>query len=245
MQKKTLILGHLGLGDTIIMYGMVRYYAMGSDHVMYVAKKRYEKACTQLFSNLDNVDLLLVNDDADISPNFGADPAMLEGYERAGYDVVRIGLHASKNQKLPRDPVFARNFYYQVGLDPSMTHSFFDLRRSCEREVDLYKRVVRKHGLKYAVVHQDATRGLFVRPEHLPSNVSIYDVDDPEVRSDNIFDYCMVLEKAYEIHGMDSCFMLLADRLRNVRCPMTCHDYVRKLGTRPGLYRKNVRMLRS
>jgi len=243
--KNVLILGHLGLGDTLIMYGMVRYYAGCYDRVAYVAKRRYRNACEQLFANLDNVDVLYIEDDHEISPAFGANPEILRSYERNGFDVIRIGLHAPHGTPMPRDPVFAKNFYLQVGLDPSMTHALFEIERSREREIDLYRRVVRKHGLHYVVVHQDETRGLFVKPEHIPPRIPVYDVDDPEVRSDNIFDYCMVLEKAYEIHGMDSCFMLLADRLKDVRCPMTCHDYVRRLGTKCGLYKKTVRMIRE
>lgn len=36
-------------------------------------------------------------------------------------------------------------------------------------------------------------------------------VDDPSIRSDNITDYLLLIERAKEFHGVDSCFALLAD----------------------------------
>jgi len=89
-------------------------------------------------------------------------------------------------------------------------------------------------------VHQDVSRNLRIDRALLPDNVRVYDVHDPNVGSDNVFDYCLVLERARAFHFIDSCFGLLADRLPGVTCPMTCHAYARDVGTLPGLYRKPV-----
>ena len=235
--SKLLILPHMGLGDTIITCGMVRWFARLHEHVVYVCKKRYVTATTQLFADLPNVDILAVDDDHVISPAFGADGSLLRSFEARGYTLLRIGLHSDK--PVPSHPVFAHRFYLQAGLPPRMSHDLFHFSRNRAAEEALYRKVVKKHGGKYIVMHEDATRNLRIDRALLPVNVPIYDVHDPDVRSDNLLDYALVLEKARAFHGIDSCFALLADRLQ-LQGPAVCHAYARDVGTLPGLYTRPV-----
>ncbi len=217
--RKLLIMPHMGLGDTIIMCGMVRWFARS------------------LFADLPNVDILAVDDDHVISPAFGADGSLLREFETKGYALLRLGMHST--EKGPDHPVFAHRFYLQAGLSPSLSHSMFHFPRNTAAEEALYRNVVKKHGSRYIVLHEDATRNLRIDRALLPVNVPMYNVHDSEVRSDNLLDYSMVLERARAFHGIDSCFGLLADRLQ-LRGPHVCHAYARDVGTLPGLYKRPV-----
>jgi hypothetical protein len=97
-------------------------------------------------------------------------------------------------------------------------------------------------GPEYVFVHEDRARGLDIDRRHLPAGVPVFDAHDPLVRSDNILDYCMVMERAKELHCIDSCFALLADRLPGVTCPATCHAYARG-PVHDSLYAKDVAII--
>lgn len=238
MHEKILLMPHMGLGDTIVMCGMVRWFARTHSHVVYVCKTKYVKATTQLFADLPNVSVLAVEDDHVISPAFGADGTILDDFQTKGYAILRIGLHSSTPG--PKHPVFANRFYLQAGLSPDLSHALFHYPRNRRAEEALHRNVVKKYGTRYVVMHQDAKRKLLIDRGLLPSNVPVYDVDDPEVRSDNLLDYATVLENARAIHCIDSCFALLADRLPHLHGPMVCHAYARDVGTLPGLYKHPV-----
>lgn len=238
---KLLILPHMGLGDTIITCGMVRYFASMRERVIYVCKERYAKATTQLFADLPNVDLLVVKDDPDISPAFGADGMVLALYEAEGYTILRLGLHSENRHSWDnRKAIFSHQFYLDVQLPPSLSHTMFSFPRNVQAEEALYKRVVRAHGTKYVVLHEDVSRNLVVDRALLPSNISVYNVHDRDIRSDNLLDYALVLQNAHALHFIDSCFGLLADRLPTLAGPMICHAYARDVGTQPGLYARPV-----
>jgi hypothetical protein len=238
MRRKLLILPHMGLGDTVSMVGMVRRFARSYDHILYVCKAKYVKATSQMFADLPNVDLLAVDDDHVISPAFGADGTLLNGFQAQGYRLLRIGLHSKAPE--PTHPIFWHRFYLQAGLSPDLSHDLFHFPRNRRAEEALYRAVVKKHGTRYIVLHNDLSRNLVIDRALLPTNVPVYDIHDPEVRADNLLDYAMVLEKAHAIHCIDSCFALLADRLPRLQGPVVCHAYARDVGTLPGLYRHPV-----
>jgi len=208
---------------------------------VFACKRAYAPMlANNLFADLDGkVTLLPVDDDADISPRFGSDGALLREYIARGYEPLLIGLHNPNLNTRRHTAVFAHQFYEDVDMDPALSHTHFSgLRRDAAAEEALYARVVAKHGHEYVVMHQDAARGFHIDRRLLPTNLPVYDVHDPEVTTNNIFEYGLVLERARAVHGMDSCFLLLADRLPGVTCPLICHAYARDNSTLPGLYRK-------
>lgn len=239
---KLFILPHMGLGDMIVLAGMVRTLAEHTTELVMPVFPRNMRAARQLFQGL-HIDLLPVENDEDISPSFGADGTVLHAYADRGFRFLPLGLHATAKADWSRHPDFSHGFYIQAGMDHALSYSAFGLRRDPRAEAALYDRVVAKHGKDYVFLHEDAARGHRIVRALVKSELPVVDAHDPDVRSDNIFDYCLVMERARELHFMDSCFGLLADRLPGVICPMTCHAYARRNGTHPSLYAKPVRML--
>jgi hypothetical protein len=97
---KLLFVPHMGLGDTVVLAGLVRYIAERRDvqEIVYPVKKRYVEATGCLFDGIDNITLLPIEDDADISPKYqfprDADCSVIEDFVRRGYDLVVLGVHA-------------------------------------------------------------------------------------------------------------------------------------------------------
>ena len=240
---KLFFIPHMGLGDTVVLAGLVRYIAARPDveEIVYPVKKQYVTATEFLFDGIKNIELMEVKDDACISPRFGGTGDVIKDFENRGYDIVPWGLHVMS----PRDwsslhPDFSHCFYVQAGVEHAVSYTHFHPRRDLERERSLYDRVVAKLGPEYVFLHEDRARGFVIDRHLLPEGVPVFDAHDLEIHADNIVEYCTVMERAKELHFIDSCFALLADRLPGVACPTTCHAYAREGGVHESLYAKDV-----
>lgn len=243
---KLFVLSHMGLGDTLVLAGMLRFIAQhGVQDLVLPIKTQYLKATKHLFRGLSNLTLMPVEGDSQVSPAFGADGQVVGHFMHAGYRIILLGLHSGIGMTAweALHPDFSHRFYIQAGIDYAVSHSHFVLHRDMTSEQHLYDRVVAKLGKEYIFLHEDVSRGYTIDRSLVPRDIPIFDAHDPEIHSDNLFDYCLVMEKAKEIHFMDSCFGLLADRLLGVTSPMVCHAYARDNTTHPSLYAKNVLML--
>ena len=108
------------------------------------------------------------------------------------------------------------------------------INRNYERENDLYDKVVKKYGYKYIFVHDHRyldTTFRTCRPNVIAPDVNIpifhpncnyYQAIDNKNKfanlwynfiSNNLLDYCMVIEKAYAIHISDSSFSCICPYL--------------------------------
>lgn len=229
--RKLALLTHLGLGDMLLQRGMVGALCDSFDHVAVVCARKYLGTLTTLFEALENVALVPVDEAHAISPAYGADPRRLRALEARGYSVLRLGYHAGHGGDwCALDPLWSRALYVQAGLDPALIHDNFVLptgRR--EQAADMLRRARRIAGdRRIVLVHDDPARPL-QRPAtedagHAPAVV--LHVDDPRIRSDNLFDYVDLLAAASHVHALDSCFALLVD-LAGLPTPLTIHAYAR------------------
>ena len=79
----------------------------------------------------------------------------------------------------------------------------------------------------------------------VPPDCVLLHVDDPRIRSDNLFDYLGVLHAAHHFHTIDSCLAWLA-ALCGFDVPMTVHAYAKDAGMEPAYERSGrVRVVRS
>ena len=244
------VLGHLGLGDAIVMNGMVRILCAACPEVLFVAKKAYVGSLRYLFGGLKNLRMLLVDEWQDALDKVRAVPPE--------FKVLPLGMYAGDERWRDLDPCWARCFYRQVGMDPEAMYEAFACARNEDRERELMERVREIVGDgDFAVVHDDPSRGLVIeRPPHLvaadsrdggSAELPFVHVDDPRFRRDNIVVYLEVLRRAREVHAIDSCFLLLADFAGLTRGgppgKWVCHAYA-KDPHMPELYRGSVRILR-
>lgn len=211
MKSKIAVLGHMGLGDAIVQKGLVRRVTEIADEVLFFGKKQYEKSLQSLFWDVDKLSFVLVDDDADISPAFGADGRMWRQLEREGFAVVPLGYHSGSEDWLSSDSAWNRCLYKQLGIPPECMRTHFGTVEKTPAAADMTKRVRAELGTEYAVVHDDPKRDMVIDRAWVPADLPCIHVDDPRIRSDNVCDYLDLLEHATEVHCIDSCFALLAD----------------------------------
>jgi len=223
MSNELLILGHLGLGDMLVMNGLVRHFA--KDHAVCVTcKYRNLTSSAFMWRDLTNVELLGVeNDDNDKDAIEAAAHA-----ESQGFQVLRLGNFGKKPFDVQN---WDREFYRQAGVDFKACWNDFKVSRQPSREI--YPLDVNKRS-EYCFVHEDKARGCVINEKHLPKGIRgrkggmkrIY--ADPK-RTDNIFDWWHIIDEATEIHVMESCFAILIDHLPEIKAKRVCvHTYCRK-----------------
>lgn len=205
------VLSHLGMGDQIIMSGLIRYLALFHKSVVFVAKRAHAGAIAFMYRDIStNVKPIYVDSDADISPAFGGDDNIIDNYRTAGYKIMLFGQHVGVHPwttTLASSRDFAEAFYKQAGIYYDVRWKHFFLLRDAVAEERLAARV--KPAEPYAFIHDDALRKMcisdagmtlsIVRPAGLGSDAPL------------LFDYLGIIEHAAEIHCIDSCFALMID----------------------------------
>lgn len=235
------IVPHLGLGDMILLNGLVRKACMANAEVMLFVKKAYISSLRSLFEDLANLRLRFVEEQHALYAD-GANA--LATVVKQGYELVLLGQHSGSNEWKKLHPLWSKALYRQVGMDPEDMYALFHVNRPTARENAMLEAVRAAVGDVYVVVHDDASRGMTIDASHLPPGMPVVHVDDARWRTNNIFDYATVIDNAMQFHGFDSCFMLMADFL-NLKTEKFCHAYLKDADMPANFYKHHVNMIRS
>lgn len=209
---------HNKLGDHLILNGLVREYAMRYARVGIFCIPRYVESVSFMFRDVPNVRLEVVSN-----------------HRRKQYFLLRHGLHLTEwhyddVKTIYNDPevgiLAERQFYGLGGVSHEKKWESFRVERDVAREEVLCKKITPPG--PYVFVHDDAAYGGGLRDDRIDSTLPR--VFPRKEFTNNIFDYCTVLERAAEIHVVDSVFMFLVDLLpyRNPSQRLVVHRYARK-----------------
>jgi hypothetical protein len=133
---------------------------------------------------------------------------------------------------------FWRKFYFQANIPYSIRDRYKSINRNHERELDFYKKITSIYGKEYIFVHDHRNinythkaRSVYINKniinenEHIPvfhPSVNFYNdhtenkfymLWDKDLITNNILDFCMILEKATQINIIDSSFVHLCTYL--------------------------------
>lgn len=215
---------HLGLGDAFIVNGLVRVLASQGNRIIFPAKPHNVATVTWMFSDLPNVSVLAVRDDAH----------MLE--ESRGFETLKLGVH-SGDYNIPKD--WDTWFYRQAGIPHECRWSEFALPPVS----DEYTPLTGDHFF----VHQDTARGYRISREeaYAPLTGPPSYAPDPTTEMRHHIPW---LATAKEIHVIDSSFLCLADTIPTSAKRLVLHQYAtaRDVNKRTGppTLRKNWEILR-
>jgi hypothetical protein len=212
--KQLYLRPHLGLGDHIICNGMVRYFA--ETYVIKMpCKKHNVSSVAYMFSDLPNVELIPV--DNDYMANSWA-----SFWSAKGWNVLMLGEYG-RNFRLSEGH-FDEIFYRQANISYATKWEKFKVPRRLEGEQKFYQDF---YGFKgdFTFVHEDGKRKYLLRKELLNSSLPVVRPD--QSFTNNIFDYCWILENATQIDCLDSSFSNLADLLSLKAIVKRIHMYAR------------------
>lgn len=209
---------HNKLGDNLICNGIVREYAKKYDRVGIFCVPQYKESVSFMFRDLKNLRI-----------------EMVKNHRQKQYFLwlskFRIGNGRYDEIKtIQNDPetgiIAERQLYALAGIPHEKKWSSFFVERDMQRELDFLVHVAGNE--PYIFVHDDAIYGASLDPTKISS---LYKIVRPHRSlTNNIFDYCTLLERAEEIHVVDSVFMFLVDNLpyQNPNQKLFVHRYARK-----------------
>jgi len=196
--KTLYIYGHLGMGDMISCNGIVRFYAEQYDRVYVFCKPKYAKNVLWMYRDNLNIHALPMEDNQ-VQLFMNINP--LNEYLIVG--------HEKLHEELRRDPKgrFDQVFYKMANVPFEDKWNRFYCERVPMMEQDVY---YNKLGLKddseFIFVHDDRERP--IPWDRLPQEIRIIRPDRQDI---SIFDFLYTIEKAKEVHCIDSSFFNLID----------------------------------
>jgi hypothetical protein len=233
VNKKAVLLTHLGLGDHITAIGMVRYFARLYEQLLVVCKNFLHENLVEFFRDDKRIGFVVVPmqkikvENILLALQFPYDKTVKEvliGNEM--YDYIRCGQYWENGRKLKNIPF---DFYRDVKLTPQHFWDFFRIAESKESK-NLYDKVKQ---YEYVVIHaststtkesrademlqkrtinKDTTLVLNTDENMYESNHPFYTVAQEFVKQKVAF-YKDTLIHAKEILVTDSCIFCMAINL--------------------------------
>lgn len=204
---------HLGLGDMIANNALIRYLITLNKKKRFVyifCKEIHIKNIKFMYRDLRSIKLIPVPNDARYEKNF---VNQYLSKIKKNYDLIKIGHEFyDKTVKLnqyhsdyPWHCTVA--FYKQFGLPEDFRFKNTYWKRDYHREKRLIKKLQIKDK-KFIFIHDDPNRNLIINPKIFP-NIRVIKNDVRNL----IFDYGMILERASEIHLIESSFRQMIETL--------------------------------
>lgn len=196
MPNKILIHHHLGLGDHIVCNAIVRKIYSKNESVTLAVKPHNLISVQSLYKDI-NIDFLV-----------GEDREIESLYEK--YDVLRIGFENCNELN------WERSFYKQMNIDYAERYTNFYIQRDFQAEKQLEDQINLPN--EFAFCNTLYSGGeVSIKIKSSLSKIYLSKI------TDNIFDWIGVLEKATEIHTIDSSIFHLIKQL-DLRCQKYFHD---------------------
>lgn len=155
------------------------------------------------------------------------------------YDIIKSGNSFSEDgkiidewDKLNKYGEFWKKFYAQVNLPYEIRYKYTDINRNYKKEIDFYEKIKKIYGEKYifaqdhlSVNYKHAGRQSLLNENIINNEIPIfhpninfyrnhknhkfYNLWNTDLISDNLLDYCTILERAEKIIMIDSSFCCL------------------------------------
>ena len=215
-----LLLHHLGLGDHIMCHGIVREYCKKYRAVTILSLPRNHNSVSFMYRDLKNLMIVTVNDTfTESSIFFNKSKLELDKYD----SIKIIGFEYLNRQS--GEPL-EKQFYRIAGVNIEKKWNNFFVQRDLEREGVLFKQTAPQKD--YVFLHEDISKNYRINRGKINKKYELY--TPTEKLTGNIFDYCTIIERAKEIHVIDSSFMFLIDCLKykNLDQKLYIHRYARE-----------------
>lgn len=196
------IYNHLGLGDHIICNGLYRELISQNENYSIFVKNHNVVSVSFMIRDLKNINIIPIKDDQEVlnyilNNNISQDSIIKIGF-------CQMPIIGAKD--------FDDSFYLQHQISFEKRWTSF----KCERDFLSEKKLFDKFDIvegEYIFLHDDKNRG-FEIDESFIVNKNIPIIRPVFSYTENIFDYCYLMEKSRESHFIDSSFRLIFDSLK-------------------------------
>jgi len=192
---------HMGMGDHIVANGMVRTIAKNYDSVFLFCKPKYFKNVSFMFKDLKHLRIITMNE-KEVTTFINLNPT--NNYIIAGHSEFWKILRSPDNQ-LQIDEIF----YKLANVPIENKWSKFYIQRDIEKEKVLFKQLGLSEGEEFAFIHDEEFTHEIKKRKINPEVTNLRIIKPSQEYS--LFDYIYTIEKATEIHCINSSFSVLID----------------------------------
>jgi hypothetical protein len=204
---------HLGLGDHFTCNGIVRHYHETHGSITLFCYKHFEENIKFMYRDLKDFNTIGLSSDGEVDSYIYSNNLQNEVI-RIGFDKLRAVKHLINT--------FDEGFYVSEKLPFSMRFEKYYVERNSVRENDLYN-TLNPNNEPYIFVHEDPQRNMFIDRKRLRSDLKIITNDTKYL----IFDYISLIERAIEVHVMQSSFKDMINSYKFDNVKFFLHNYVR------------------
>jgi len=226
--KNCFFVHHLGLGDELILCGLIKSLLNQYNNVYLPVKKHNVETVNKLYEeDFPFLKILPVENDLDMIN-------LSKNYESIA-NIINNGIFGNEPKK--QNEEFCQWFYRTANIDYENRWKLFSYVEQAEKLIqqNLYD--------KFIFVHDDKSRNFNISSKYLTGK-NIFRPNHHLGASDKstIFDYKKILLEAEEIHCMDSSFAILIEHIPELGSKNKfIHRYVRKDGG--PLYKNNWKII--
>lgn len=194
------ILQHLGLGDYILMNGLIRNIIKPNEKYTLFVNKKYEESVCFMYRDIPNLEFKLI-------PPVEFNRYLILPYiKEQDYKLFVIGY-----DNFDGSMQFGHSCYKQFNVDFQKRWDDFYVKRDYEKEKILFDKFNLKEN-EYIFLHEGGSgNDRFIDKSKLNLDLKIFKPDLSV--TNNIFDYCYIIEHATEIHVIESSFMFLCESI--------------------------------
>lgn len=228
---KKFIYHHLGLGDHLICNGLVRELSRDKSNQYYLFCFSHNKISVEfMFRDLDNLKVITFDSDSEIL-KFIIDNGISDN------DIYVAGVQYN-SEWVNGATSFEESFYLQNNLNLNSKWNSFNIKRDPEREAKLKDLLNISDNCDFIFVHDDER--FVIDNSKIDSKLKKIRVD--RSITNNIFDYCSIIEQAKEAHVIESSFCFIIDLL-NLNKNTYVHRYSRLQNSFGIPFYKNVKAI--
>jgi hypothetical protein len=215
---------HLGLGDHMVCNGMVRHLLENSPHkkVGVFAKSNYFSLVEHMYREDPRIKIIKVGK----TTEFEDVAAFLDGYNCDNFIIVGHQYFNAVPESAKRKQNCWEIFYDLVNIPREVRNQMFYIEREPEAEENLLKKL-NPNNEPFIFVHDDPERGFHLDLNKVfgqgfteAPNIKIIR-NDPSV---NLFYFLKIIEKAEQVHCMESSFKCLIDSWEGKRDGLFFHE---------------------
>jgi perosamine synthetase len=230
-KKKAFFLSHLGLGDTINLIGAIRYLSSIYDNIVIVCKHQYLNNIKLLFRDDNSIDFYPVNNDKEISVNFGKInyeqfDNIVKDYDKVFLSGIHVKIDNVNNLDISNVPFC---FYNDLKLEHSIFWKYFYIE-STNKSKELFNNI---KNYNIIFIHNMTSGGILFNIDTILNklninsndylivnpNINYYNISNPKYSiADNlinhfIIDYIDIMINASYNIVSDSAFFCLGINL--------------------------------
>lgn len=189
---------------------MVRELSNNNDYNLLFVKKSYLDFFKFMYKDLKNILFYIVDD------KNGIDQFINQNNDKK-YTYNFSGLYG--NDWPGKEYHFDETFYRQVNINYEKRWTSFKLNRDENIEMNYFNKFNIKEN-SYNFYHEDIDRNYKIKDDYKTNII----ITTNMIKTNNIFDYCYLIENATEVHCIDSCFRCLVEHL-NIKGKLFFHQY--------------------